>query len=42
LSFANVHINLETEAKTLNSVKKSIMAGIDTRKFVALFDLVAW
>ena len=41
MSFANVHINLETEAKTLNCVKKRTMAGIDTRKFVAFFDLVA-
>jgi len=42
LSFANVHINLEAEAKLLNSEKRRTIAGIATRKFVALFDLVAW
>jgi hypothetical protein len=42
LSFANVHTNLEIEAKTLNNEKKRIKDGIAIRKVVAVFDLVAW
>ena len=42
MSFANVHINLETEAKELKTAKERIMAGMHVRKFVAAFDLVAW
>ena len=42
MSFANVHINLETEAKELNTAKERTIAGIHVRKFVAVFDLVAW
>lgn len=41
MSFANVHINLETEAKELNDEKEQTIAGMAVRKFVAVFDLVA-
>ena len=42
LSLENTQISLETDAKTLNSVKRRTRAGIRTKKFVAGFEFVAW
>jgi len=42
LSLENTQISLETDAKTLNSVKSRMRAGIKTKKFVAGIEFVAW
>ena len=42
LSLENTQISLETDAKTLNSVKSRMRAGIRTKKLVAGIEFVAW
>jgi hypothetical protein len=42
LSLENTQISRETDANTLNRVKSKIRAGINTKKFVAGIEFVAW
>lgn len=41
MSFENVQISLEEDAKILNTAKNMIMVGITTKKVVAGFEFVA-